>query len=126
MTPSHGMTLQSRGVRTSLTFRKVRWTPCDCRFFGCCDSRSPGDPNLLEQAADLIELTHVFQVYEEIAPHFSDTRHKPWPQVLNFVNSLPMGAVLVDIGCGNGKYLGHNPHIFDVCSTRISPHCFVG
>ncbi|CAG2062980.1 unnamed protein product, partial [Timema podura] len=53
-------------------------------------------------------------VYEEIADHFSDTRHKPWPNVLSFVQSLPPGALLVDVGCGNGKYFGHNSAIYEV------------
>ena len=71
---------------------------------------------LSETKADEIERAHVFEVYENIAPHFSDTRHKPWPQVLEFVQSLPTGSILVDIGCGNGKYLGNNHNILDVSS----------
>ena len=36
-------------------------------------------------------------------------RYKPWPKVLNFLHAKLLdhpGAVLVDVGCGNGKYLG--------------------
>ena len=28
------------------------------------------------------------QVYEEIAGHFSETRHKPWPRVLQFLDTV--------------------------------------
>ncbi|KAI1294903.1 tRNA-dihydrouridine(16/17) synthase [NAD(P)(+)]-like [Halotydeus destructor] len=31
-------------------------------------------------------------------------RHKPWPQVADFLNSLEDGSIVADIGCGNGKY----------------------
>ena len=52
------------------------------------EARSPGD----------LEKKHVRQVYDEIASHFSDTRHKPWPLVAHFINSLPHGSILADIG----------------------------
>ena len=44
-------------------------------------------------------------MYEEIADHFSHTRHSPWPRVLGFIDGLPVGGLLIDVGCGNGKYL---------------------
>ncbi|KAI0647117.1 S-adenosyl-L-methionine-dependent methyltransferase [Trametes meyenii] len=51
------------------------------------------------------EDTHVHAVYDEIAPHFSSTRYKPWPIIATFLSSLPTGWVGVDLGTGNGKYL---------------------
>ena len=30
------------------------------------------------------------QVYEEIAGHFSETRHKPWPRVTQFLSTIPV------------------------------------
>ncbi|KAI0831372.1 S-adenosyl-L-methionine-dependent methyltransferase [Trametes gibbosa] len=48
---------------------------------------------------------HVHAVYDEIAPHFSSTRYKPWPIIATFLASLPAGWVGVDLGTGNGKYL---------------------
>ncbi|KAM0257861.1 hypothetical protein ACHAQJ_004165 [Trichoderma viride] len=60
------------------------------------------------------EATHVHSVYNAIAPHFSSTRHKPWPLISSFLTSQPPGAIGLDVGCGNGKYLPVNPtlHIF--------------
>jgi alkylated DNA repair protein alkB family protein 8 len=58
------------------------------------------------------------QVYENIASHFSHTRHKPWPNVLSFVQSLPIGSLLVDVGCGNGKYFDSKTGIFEVSSQN--------
>ena len=60
----------------------------------------------LEEAAGLLERQLVHSVYEEIASHFSDTRHKPWPRVTEFLQSLPTCQPVLDLGCGNGKYLG--------------------
>ncbi|KAH8888213.1 S-adenosyl-L-methionine-dependent methyltransferase, partial [Thozetella sp. PMI_491] len=64
------------------------------------------------------ERTHVHSVYEAIAPHFSATRYKPWPVVSDFLLAQPAGAVGLDVGCGNGKYLGVNPNVFLVGSDR--------
>ena len=43
-----------------------------------------------------LEKMHVHSVYEEIADHFSETRHKPWPKVMDFLNSklTHPGAIL--------------------------------
>ncbi|KAH9951220.1 S-adenosyl-L-methionine-dependent methyltransferase [Amylocystis lapponica] len=48
---------------------------------------------------------HVHAVYDEIAPHFSSTRYKPWPIIADFLGALPSGWVGLDSGTGNGKYL---------------------
>jgi len=72
------------------------------------------------QAMDQLEYEskHVHQVYEEIATHFSATRYKPWPVVDEFLRRLPTGAVGLDVGCGNGKYLPVNRDVFIVASDR--------
>ena len=69
---------------------------------------------------DEYEDTHVHQVYEHIAPHFSQTRYKPWPLISEFLLSLSPGSVGLDIGCGNGKYLDINPDIYIIGSDRSS------
>lgn len=40
---------------------------------------------LVEETASQLEQQLVHSVYEEIAGHFSDTRHKPWPRVAAFI-----------------------------------------
>ena len=55
--------------------------------------------------ADKFEDEHVHGVYDAIARHFSHTRYKPWPRVASFLQSLEDGALVADVGCGNGKYL---------------------
>jgi len=55
-----------------------------------------------------MEKEHVYDVYEKIAPHFSNTRYKPWPKVVEFLEGLEPGSLVADVGCGNGNYLGVN------------------
>jgi len=55
-----------------------------------------------------MEKKHVYEVYEKIAPHFSNTRYKPWPKIEKFLNELRPGSLNLDVGCGNGKYLHVN------------------
>lgn len=63
-----------------------------------------------EKPTDM-EKKYVYDVYEKIAPHFSHTRYKAWPQVEKFLMEIPKGSVVADVGCGNGKYLNLNPDL---------------
>ncbi|KAJ7995289.1 hypothetical protein DPEC_G00242990 [Dallia pectoralis] len=118
------LTLSRRGTRTSLTFRKVRRTPCDCAHPSACDSRQvpapPSPPSLPRSRTDAcrLEAKFVHSVYNEIAGHFSDTRHSPWPRVRHFLTLLAPGSVVADVGSGNGKYLGVNPDAFAMGCDR--------
>ena len=58
--------------------------------------------------AEELEQKYVKDVYNTIASHFSSTRYKPWPAVVNFLNSLADHSKVADIGCGNGKYFTVN------------------
>lgn len=61
------------------------------------------------QSTPEIEKKYVHRVYDAIAPHFSSTRFAKWPKVATFLNSLAPGSLILDAGCGNGKYLGLTP-----------------
>ncbi|KAI0011716.1 S-adenosyl-L-methionine-dependent methyltransferase [Xylariaceae sp. FL0662B] len=89
------------------------------------DAAASGDPANSSRhdaaaaaTAESYERAHVHSVYESIASHFSSTRHKPWPFVAAFLASLAPGSVGLDVGCGNGKYLGLNRDVFIVGSDR--------
>ncbi|KAK3490806.1 S-adenosyl-L-methionine-dependent methyltransferase [Neurospora hispaniola] len=71
-----------------------------------------------EAEAEAYERANVHNVYEAIAPHFSATRYKPWPAVAQFLHAQQPGYVGLDVGCGNGKYLGVNKNVFMVGSDR--------
>lgn len=71
-----------------------------------------------EQNQTDYEQKNVHEVYEVIATHFSDTRYKPWPVVEDFLNSLKIGSLGADVGCGNGKYIGVNPKLMILGSDR--------
>lgn len=70
-----------------------------------------------EMEASKLEQEYVHKVYEEIATHFSSTRHSPWPRIVEFLRSLPKGSIVADVGCGNGKYLGINEDLYMVSSS---------
>ncbi|OQV15112.1 Alkylated DNA repair protein alkB-like protein 8 [Hypsibius exemplaris] len=124
--------------RISFTFRCAKKTPCECDYREHCDSQraliqtNPGIPNAHpgdfvaegcrdpKKPASSLEDEYVYQVYERIAPHFSETRHKAWPQIAKFVAALAPGSVLLDVGCGNGKYLGLNDSLIQIGCDRSS------
>ncbi|KAH7343696.1 hypothetical protein B0J17DRAFT_764870 [Rhizoctonia solani] len=62
-------------------------------------------PSTTKDGAQLHEDQYVHTVYDHIAPHFSQTRYKPWPVIAKFLESVPTGAIGLDAGTGNGKYL---------------------
>ena len=49
------------------------------------------------------EKKYVIDVYNVIAKHFDNTRYKPWKSISNFLSSMNSGAIVADIGCGNGR-----------------------
>lgn len=82
------------------------------------------------------EQGYVHEVYNDIASHFSDTRYKPWPIVEKFLLNLPKYSLGIDVGCGNGKYLGVNKDVFIIgtdrsdglvdCAHKINPRYNLG
>lgn len=77
-----------------------------------CDSQQG---KISEENASNLEDHLVHKVYENIAPHFHETRHTPWPRVRNFIESITEeGAAILDVGCGNGKYFHLNSKAIQV------------
>ncbi|GAB0088157.1 Alkylated DNA repair protein alkB homolog 8 [Sergentomyia squamirostris] len=104
------LTVRKRSTRLSYTFRKLRNGPCDCQYPFFCDSKKEeSDSNdkciKLSAVAAKVEEENVHKIYNEIAQHFSETRHTPWRRVSEFIENFPSGSLVVDIGCGNGKYM---------------------
>ncbi|XP_002068676.2 alkylated DNA repair protein alkB homolog 8 [Drosophila willistoni] len=113
-TAEGNLTTQARSQRTSLTFRCLRQpSVCSCSFPQLCDTRQSSKPqsqDLSEQATSL-EQQNVHEVYDKISQHFSETRHSPWPQVVQFLDSFEPHSTILDVGCGNGKYLNCNTQL---------------
>ena len=83
-------------------------------------------PSCSPLTATDLEREHVHKVYDLIAPHFSHTRHHPWPQVTEFLNKLAPDALVADVGCGNGKYLRANPSLCMIGADRSIPLMHAG
>jgi tRNA (uracil-5-)-methyltransferase TRM9 len=79
---------------------------------------SDSRPNTTSENPESYEAANVHSIYSTIAPHFSATRHKPWPNIARFLRSLPPGSVGLDVGCGNGKYLPVNRDLHILASDR--------
>lgn len=125
--PDGQLTVEKRELRISFTFRKLKNpSECSCRFTSLCDiakinEKIPEPEPELEVTNHLaakLEIENVHKVYNEIGSHFSETRHSPWPNVENFIRSLHDGAIVLDVGCGNGKYLGINDSIVKLGCDR--------
>jgi tRNA (uracil-5-)-methyltransferase TRM9 len=69
------------------------------------------------------ENTYVKKVYEEIADDFNRTRYSHWSFVHTFISSLVPNTTVLDLGCGNGKYLSVrndlNLYALDNCVNLI-------
>ncbi|KAL7714239.1 Methyltransferase type 11 domain-containing protein [Entamoeba marina] len=70
-----------------------------------------------------VETKNVREVYEVIASHFSTTRYKGWPMVEEFLNTRQKYSIVLDVGCGNGKYHNINKDLymvgFDPCLNLL-------
>ena len=75
------------------------------------------DKNATDKPTE-IEKKHVYEVYDKISEHFSHTRYKPWPLVSDFLNSLENNSLVLDVGCGNGKYLSTNENLITFGTDR--------
>ncbi|XP_016912340.2 alkylated DNA repair protein alkB homolog 8 isoform X1 [Apis cerana] len=116
---SNGITTQSRGTRVSFTFRKVHRGDCCCNFPEYCDTKQNNSTTIIDNKIALgIETSYVHDVYDKISNHFDETRYKQWPNVSKFLQSLKIGDILLDVGCGNGKYLYQDKHLFKVGCDR--------
>ncbi|XP_006623289.1 uncharacterized protein LOC102681878 isoform X2 [Apis dorsata] len=63
-----------------------------------------------------LEQAYVHEVYEQCAEKTVQSRH--WPRIYQFLEELEPGALVCDIGCGNGKYLSVNHSIFKIGVDR--------
>lgn len=71
-----------------------------------------------ESDACQLEQEHVHKIYNEIAHNFSDTRHKPWARVVDFLRTFSSGSLILDVGCGNGKYMNTRNDLMMVEKTK--------
>ena len=69
------------------------------------------------------EQHYVKHVYNIIADDFNRTRYSYWDYVHKFILSLKSFSSMLDLGCGNGKYLSIrqdlNLYALDNCENLI-------
>lgn len=124
-----------RKTRVSLTLRKIRRKPCECEWKEFCDWDRKGEMSVPseESLALKLENSYVSDVYENIASHFDETRHSSWKAVKKFIDEVPRGSLMYDVGCGNGKYLIPKDGLFKIgcdmcmglCEIALKKGCHV-
>ncbi|OCT99526.1 probable tRNA methyltransferase 9B [Xenopus laevis] len=75
----------------------------------------------MEHEATQLEKQHVHSVYESTAPYFNEVQSKAWPKVRQFLLEQEPGSLIVDIGCGTGKYLSVNSEIYNLGCDYCKP-----
>ena len=63
------------------------------------------------------------QIYNKIATDFDKTRIAIWSNVKTFLNTIPIGSINLDIGCGNGKNMLYRKDLhfkgIDISSEQV-------
>ena len=111
-TDTHQGKVLPRGVRVSLTFRTALQedgTPLP--LLQSSDFPLRWGQDSLPKSAPLFtpecERSHVHKVYDAIAKQWHHTRGRRgvlWPGATQFLQRLPVGSMVADVGCGDGKY----------------------
>lgn len=122
---SNEVTLIKRQLRMSLTFRKIitkkhLTAPNTAEAATTATIGESIQLPVNDEDAAHFESSFVHNVYNQIAEHFSSTRHSAWPGVVEFINQLPACSLILDAGCGNGKYLNIRNDILAVSKIIIS------
>jgi SAM-dependent methyltransferase len=52
----------------------------------------------------IVDAREALHVWERIAPSYAAARTKPWPLVEEFLDRLPAGARVLDVGAGPGRH----------------------
>jgi alkylated DNA repair dioxygenase AlkB/SAM-dependent methyltransferase len=126
MTDTHNGVVIPRSLRVSLTVRSaldLQGKPMplvETRRFPptwCCDRKNEDQLDILVTPA--CERDHVHAVYNAVATQWHHTRGRRgvlWPGATQFLQQLPPGSVVADVGCGDGKYF---PAIWEAGSYVI-------
>ncbi len=48
--------------------------------------------------------TSIRETYDRIASSYAASRTRPWPEVLEFIATLPATSTVLDVGCGHGRH----------------------
>ena len=111
MTDTHNGKVLPRQLRLSLTFRTARSSDGASPMPLVESAEYPpvwGDQRskLKVVATPDCERDHVHAVYDAIATQWHHTRGKRgvlWPGATEFLQKLPQGSIVADVGCGDGK-----------------------
>lgn len=129
-TDTHNGEVKPRGLRISLTLRTALTTPEDggspmIRLeSNVYPPKWDATHEMGNEEKDALitpstEKEHVHAVYDAIATQWHHTRGRRgvlWPGATQFLQDLPKGSIVADVGCGDGKYF---PAIWEAGSYVI-------
>jgi alkylated DNA repair dioxygenase AlkB/SAM-dependent methyltransferase len=124
-TDTHNGTVIPRSLRVSLTMRTaldlegVPMPRVESATFPPSWGVNGPDLALTSLATPDCERDHVHAVYDAIATQWHHTRGRRgvlWPGATQFLQLLPPGSMVADVGCGDGKYF---PAIWEAGSYVI-------
>jgi alkylated DNA repair protein alkB family protein 8 len=137
-TDTHQGKVLPRGVRVSLTFRTaldedgctplpllesanfpLRWGQDSQEYETAGRIGSAVTSSEVSLVTPECERRHVHDVYDAIAKQWHHTRGRRgvlWPGATQFLQQLPPGSLVADVGCGDGKYF---PAIWEAGSFCI-------
>jgi alkylated DNA repair protein alkB family protein 8 len=124
-TDTHNGIVLPRTLRVSLTLRTaldLEGSPLqrvESDTFPPSWGVNGADSDMASLATPECERDHVHAVYDAIATQWHHTRGRRgvlWPGATQFLQRLPVGSVVADVGCGDGKYF---PAIWEAGSYVI-------
>eukprot|EP00237_Pycnococcus_provasolii_P001605 CAMPEP_0119193164 /NCGR_PEP_ID=MMETSP1316-20130426/3425_1 /TAXON_ID=41880 /ORGANISM="Pycnococcus provasolii, Strain RCC2336" /LENGTH=349 /DNA_ID=CAMNT_0007188417 /DNA_START=226 /DNA_END=1275 /DNA_ORIENTATION=- len=122
----------SGGKKSGPTPPTPKMTPVPTDMLTTVDEERKRQNEHNKHALTSIEREHVMAVYDTVAEQWHATRYKPWPKVVDFVQTLPPRSLIADVGSGNGKHaaaatkLGHEVVCVDfsasLCAVSAASH----
>jgi len=65
-----------------------------------------------------------YSTYEKISDHYLENPFPAYKNCVHFINNLPPGSLLLDIGCGSGRHLGINKTLSSIGLDYSINNCF--
>ncbi|KAH0792827.1 S-adenosyl-L-methionine-dependent methyltransferase [Histomonas meleagridis] len=77
----------------------------------------------MNKTSEEIEEKFVFRPYKSLCTHYANNKYDRWKTIEQFIFSLPPNSMILDIGCGTGRYLSINNKIIDIGIDPIFEQC---
>ncbi|KAK8799428.1 hypothetical protein WA158_002643 [Blastocystis sp. Blastoise] len=89
-------------------FLKLSTHPCRCIYKNRCEDQFL----ISDQFSSIteIEKKHVLEFYDSLYVYYSTSFLKYWKPVTDFIDTISKDSLILDYGCGEGKYMDYCVH----------------